>query len=367
MRLYADSGENLIRDIKFNKLSDMLVNEFIKYYGHTPNKSEVNSWTNSFQFIKNELESTKLFDIWVVVEYELPYIAKRIDVMFLGKGKNGKNIVIMELKQWSDVKPSNIDRDISTFTGGAERDIPHPSDQVAGYYYNLNDFMDVFTDDKIKLYACAYCHNYSRKENDPLFQPLFDETLSEFPLFTKNDFNELGSYLTEKLEGGDGQEVYNDFIHSNIKPSKKLIAYISDILRNQKVFSLIDEQILANNTIIDRAKKAAKLKRKSVIIVEGGPGTGKSVIALNAMAELLSKDYKVFHATGSKAFTSSLQKIVGSGERKSAKNFFLYFNNFANRPTDDIDVLIADEAHRIPGKLFRNNKIEEYADQQILV
>ncbi len=301
------------------------------------------------------------------MEYELTYSAKRIDVMFLGKGKNGKSIVIMELKQWSNVQPSNIERNISTFTGGAKRDIPHPSDQVAGYYYNLNDFMDVFTENKINLYACAYCHNYSPKENDPLFQPLFDETLSEFPLFTKNDFNELGSYLTEKLEGGNGQEVYNDFIHSNIKPSKKLIAYISDILRNQKVFSLIDEQILANNTIIDRAKKAAKLKRKSVIIVEGGPGTGKSVIALNAMAELLSKDYKVFHATGSKAFTSSLQKIVGSGERKSAKNFFLYFNNFANRPTDDIDVLIADEAHRIPGKLFRNNKIEEYADQQILV
>lgn len=106
MRLYADSGENLIKDIKFNKLSDMLVNEFIKYYGHAPNKSEVNSWTNSFQFIKNELESNKLFNIWVVVEYELPYSAKRIDVMFLGKGKNGKNVVIMELKQWSNVEPS---------------------------------------------------------------------------------------------------------------------------------------------------------------------------------------------------------------------------------------------------------------------
>ncbi len=39
MRLYSDSGENLIEDIKFNKLSDMLVNEFIKYYGHTPNKA----------------------------------------------------------------------------------------------------------------------------------------------------------------------------------------------------------------------------------------------------------------------------------------------------------------------------------------
>ncbi|WP_157438785.1 DNA/RNA helicase domain-containing protein, partial [Acidiplasma aeolicum] len=308
-------------------------NAFISYYGHRPSQAEINAWNNSFQFVKNELQVNNLFDIWVIIEYELPYSAKRIDAILLGKNNdNIKNIVILELKQWSGAELSPIDGNVITYVGNALRCEPHPSIQVSGYYYYLKDFMDIFSKNCYGIYACAYCHNYSPKINDPMFSYSFHDVISKFPLFTKNDFKNFGMYLKEKLNNGGGLDVYNDFIHSSIKPSKKLIDFTSNILRNQKIFSLIDDQILANNTIIDRAKKASKLKNKSVIIVSGGPGTGKSVIALNAMAELLSMGLKVYHATGSKSFTSSLQKILSSDrvkspQNQSAKNLFLYFNS----------------------------------------
>ena len=333
MRLYQNSAQELINDLNDNKLSDKLKQSFVAYYGHNPPQGEYNAWNNSFQFIKNELQENKLYDIYVIIEYELPYSARRIDVILMGCGtENIKNIIVVELKQWSSAKLSKIEGNIITYVGHQEREVLHPSEQVAGYYYYMKDFMEIFNRDNYELYGCSYCHNYSRSDKT-LLDVSFNNVLAKFPLFTKDDFKKFGEYLKSKLLNGNGFDVYNDFITGDIKPSKKLVDYTSDILKNQKVFSLIDEQILANNTIIDRAKKAAILKHKSVIIVEGGPGTGKSVIALNAMAELLSKGYKVYHATGSKAFTSSLQKIVGSGEK--------------NRPTDDIDVLIADEAHRI--------------------
>jgi len=140
-------------------------------------------------------------------------------------------------------------------------------------------------------------------------------------------------------------EIFNRFITSEIRPSKKLMEHAEKMIKGQKAFALIEDQIAPNNTIIDRAKKCSQLGKKSVIIVQGGPGTGKSVIALNAVAELLSRNLVVYHATGSKAFTTTLREIVGS----RAARLFKYFNSFQSAQTkeNDIDVLICDEAHRI--------------------
>ena len=348
MRLYENSSQALIEDINHNRLSDIVKKSFVNYYGHNPSPGEYNAWNNSFQFVKNELQNNNLMDIYVVIEYELPYSARRIDVILMGCGsENSQNVIIIELKQWSKAELSQIDGNIITYVGNALRSEPHPSIQVSGYYYYLKDFMPMFNSDDYKLYGCAYCHNYSASPNAALLNNSFNNVLTKFPLFTRGDFMKFGNYLKDKLLNGGGFQIYNDFITSDIKPSKKLIDFTSDILRNQKVFSLIDDQILANNTIIDRAKKASRSNKKSVIIVSGGPGTGKSVIALNAMAELLSNGLRVYHATGSKSFTSSLQKIVSSDKIKSARNLFLYFNSFANTRANDVDVLIADEAHRI--------------------
>jgi ATP:corrinoid adenosyltransferase len=94
---------------------------------------------------------------------------------------------------------------------------------------------------------------------------------------------------------------------------------------------------------MSKAKKVAKTKEKSVIIVKGGPGTGKSVIALEIMGELMRMGKNVFHATGSLAFTNTLRKILGV---RSAKQF-KFFNSFMSHGENSIEVLICDEAHRI--------------------
>ena len=79
-----------------------------------------------------------------------------------------------------------------------------------------------------------------------------------------------------------------------------------------------------------------------MFLIHGGPGTGKSVIAVNLVAELSTQGYSTFHATGSRAFTENLRKNVGS--RAAAQ--FKYFNSFLDAD-DSLDVLICDEAHRI--------------------
>jgi len=346
MKLYTGSSEQFIQDILENKLADKLKAAYESYYYRFASPQELVSWTNSLQFVKNIIEYASLRDNTLVVEYELPYSNRRIDCLLFGKGQDSSpNAVIMELKQWSKVENCDLENEVLTFTGGANRFEAHPSFQAQGYYSYLKDFVEVFGNNAISLSAISYCHNYSRT-SDVMFGPKFQAIMKEFPLFAKEDVPELAKYLRARLSAGDGLVVFNRFSSSPVGPTKKLLEHTSQMIKGQKVFNLLEDQLAAYYAILDRAKKASKLKDKCVIIVRGGPGTGKSVIALNVIAELLSKGQKVFHATGSAAFTSTLRKIVGS----RAASMFKYFISFTNATENSIDVLVCDEAHRIRAK-----------------
>jgi hypothetical protein len=345
MRLYEGTTREFIQDAMQNRIADKLKKSFEKYYGRKTTPGEYNSWVNSLQYLQNAIRGSNLIDNMIILEYELPYATERIDCILFGKGEtDSDNVVVIELKQWSEVDDCDIENNIITFIGGSKRMVAHPSFQVRGYHLFLKDFIEAFNETpSLNLSSCVYCHNYIRQENNILFLPKFRNIVKEFPIFTREDYENLGKYLKSKLSKGKGLEIFNRFIYSNIRPSRKLIEHTYHMIEGQKVFTLIDEQLTANNTIIDRAKKAARLKKKTVIIVQGGPGTGKSVIALNALAELLSKGLVVFHSTGSAAFTTTLRKIVGY----RTAQLFKYFNSFVNAYENQLDVLICDGAHRI--------------------
>ncbi len=345
MRLYEGSIEAFIQDTIQNQIATKIKDRYEEYYGKKVNYSEMTSWINSLQFLKNVLEYNSPRDNMVILEYELPYSNGRIDCILFGKDKDAKDtVVVVELKQWRIVQDSEIENNVVVVLGRKPREIPHPSYQVKGYHYYLKDFIEMLHDESsTNLSSCVYCHNYDTSSTNPLFKPKFKDILREFPVFTRNDFKNLGGFLKKRLIGGKGLEIFNRFITSKIKPSKKLVDVTKKMIDGQHIFTLIDDQIAANNTIIDRAKNCSKLKKKSVIIVQGGPGTGKSVIALNALAELLTRRLMVYHATGSAAFTRTLRRIVGP----RAGKLFKYFNSFITHKENEIDILICDEAHRI--------------------
>jgi hypothetical protein len=350
MRLYEGLTSQFIQDALHGTVADKLKDAYEAYYLRKPGPGEVNSWRNSLRVLKDVLEYSTLSDCGIILEYELPYSTRRLDCMLLGSSQGGSgNAVIIELKQWEAVKDCDIQDNVVTFVGGRERMEPHPSCQVREYHFYVKDFVSMFEDvPQVDLSSCSYCHNYSIIQQNPvLLLPKFNEVLKEFPMFGKEDFEKLGAYLKDKLSKGSGLELLNRFSSCNIRPTKKLLEHTSKTIKGEKVFHLIDDQLVAYNTILDRAKKATKVSKKSVIIVRGGPGTGKSVIALNVIAELLAKnkEFSIFHATGSAAFTTTLRKIVGV----RAAKLFKYFNSFSSKQIkeNEIDVLVCDEAHRI--------------------
>ena len=345
MLLYEGTTTEFVNDTETSRIDEKLSHAYENYYGRRVSLGELGSWRNSLQFLKNLITRNSLTDNTVILEYELPYANERIDCTLFGTGEDGtQNVIVIELKQWSEVDDCDVECNVITFIGGAKRMVSHPSFQVRGYHYYLSDFLEEFEKEpSLNLSSFVYCHNYSIVKNDALFSDKFSEIMREFPIFTKNDFERLGTYLKSRLLKGQGLEILSRFKSSRLRPSKRLIDHTSEIIKQQRVFHLLDEQITANNTILDQAGKCTTEEVKSVIIVKGGPGTGKSVIALNVLAELLSKRQNVFHATGSAAFTTTLRKVVGF----KAAALFKYFNSFTRHKDNEIDVLICDEAHRI--------------------
>jgi uncharacterized protein len=348
MLIYQAPSERFIDDVRENTISDIMSENYIARLGKKPGTPEFVSWQNSLSRVRDLLEIGKIHDTFVALEYEVPYNQSRLDCLLFGKGTNDvSNVVLIELKQWSDVKALDEEGNfVETYTGGRERVVPHPSQQVKGYHYYMQGFVEEFEKEPtLTLYSYAYCHNYSRSDGKGLHHPVYKELIAEFPLFTKEDTKLLGAKIRELLEKGAGLEIFNRFMQSRLHPSKKLLENVHKIIKNDVVFSLLNEQLVAKNLIWARYRMAEKKKEKSVIIVHGGPGTGKSVIALNILAEAALRKKNVLYGCKSKPFTSGLQKLTGRGAEVMFSNLFRFIPSRTKE--NEFDILLIDEAHRI--------------------
>ncbi len=346
MRLYAGTSRQFIEDTIQNQIAEKLAASFFEHFRYIPPESEKRSWKNSLRAVKDVFERSKLYDHGIILEYQLPLTSKRLDCLICGQDKNHiENAVIIELKQWDKCEESDGENEVMTFLGHDKRDLLHPSKQVGQYQMWLSDTHTAFYagSNPIILSACSYLHNYNYVETDVLFAPKFKEILDKYPLFTADDFDKICDYLSIKLDGGNGLEVLNKIEKSKYRPSKQLMDHVARVIKGKSEYILLDEQLVVYDRVLATARKGFHDKRKTVMIIKGGPGTGKSVIAINLMADLLTKGYNAHYATGSRAFTTTLRKIIGT--RGAIQ--FKYFNGYSDAEANVVDVLICDEAHRI--------------------
>jgi DUF2075 family protein len=346
MQLYAGSSTDFITDSVQNVIAQKLGDSFYEYYRYRTSVSEMTSWQNSLRALTSQLQYTRLDDHGIILEMQLPLSSARLDCMITGRSPAGEaRAVIVELKQWSHVAQADPDDCVITFVGKAEREVAHPSRQAGNYSLYLGQMNSAFHagPEAVRLDACSYLHNMQPTDAAALLEPRFERLLADYPMFIAGDADRLGGFLKTRLAAGQGMPLLDRVLNGRFAPSKGLMSHVTSMIRGTPVYTLLDEQIVAYNTIVDAVRKAKKGRGRTVVIIRGGPGTGKSVLALNAMATLLSEHFTVFHATGSRAFTENLRKILG----RDASPLFRYFNQFVSAGKGEIDVLICDEAHRI--------------------
>jgi uncharacterized protein len=351
MQLYAATSQQFILDTVENRISEKLKASFFQHYRFNPSPGEIRSWQNSLARFCNILQYASLSDHGIILEYQLPMSSKRLDCMITGvDAGHNPNAVIVELKQWDAVRPSEVEDCVVTFVGNAPRDVLHPSRQVGNYQEYLQDCYPVFHSGEVRLSSCSYLHNFQYSPQSPLFDARHSRLMSHYPLFTGDQTNELADYLYGSVGSGRGQDVMKAVLQSKYKASKKLLEHTSRMIKRQKVYVLLDEQQVIFNSVVHKARISFHEKNKVVVLVTGGPGTGKSVIAMNLVAELCAQNYNAQHATGSRAFTENIKKVVGN----RAGIQFKYFNSYPGAERDEVDVLILDEAHRL--RPFSHNR-----------
>jgi len=346
MRLYSGMSEQFIQDTIHNRIAEKLKDAFFRQYRYRPSPSEVGSWRNSLRAVSQVFDDAGLRDHGVILEYQLPLTSKRLDCMICGHDDDDRDAaVVIELKQWESCMPTDGDNLVCTRLGGAERDVLHPSAQVGQYQQYLEDTHTAFHEkpEPIRVRSCAYLHNYTAEPDDVLFDGKFSSLLTRYPTFTADDVDPLKDYLSEQIRGGDGHPVLRRIEQSRYRPSKKLMEHVGNVIKGQPEYVLLDDQLVVYDKVRALARKGFDDRRKTVLIVQGGPGTGKSVIAVNLMSDLLLSGSNAHYATGSRAFTEVMRKIIGS--RGSVQ--FKYFNSYREAEVNAVDVLICDEAHRI--------------------
>lgn len=360
--IYHETQDQFYTDILTNRYIDKMV-AGAESYNIKPGLSEKTSWMNNGPKIRDLLMLSEVKDTYVTFEFNVPYNMKRIDCMVYGKDINGKgNVVHIELKQWANdsVKPSksagNFDveddnYEVVAFTGGRNRIVSHPSQQVKGYNDYLINFIEVFSKEDIGLQGLAYCYNY-RKNSIPnaLYDDRYETLLKEHKTYSGDEVTDLAKDIYKALGGGDGLKIFNRVMHSPIRPSRKLLDSAANMVHegNANAFSLLADQIVAKNIIFDKIRKLNERKKKSVILVKGGPGTGKTVIALHILAMLASKGkYDIHYATKSKSLLEGVKYNLPRGSK--AKKLFSNITQFVPSKFEDnqLDVLLVDEAHRI--------------------
>lgn len=370
MIIYSDTKRNFLDDSLDCVLEDKLKEKLRSTFGHCPSQAEVNSWTNSLKQMSLILSNTRLPDnVGIAVEYNIPYTSKRVDLIITGYDASKQPIaIIIELKQWSEVK-SVRDKDgiVRTFLGGKERETTHPSFQVYSYKMFISDFNAEVQDRNIRLEPMAYLHNYVLDDtNDPLVDPIYDEYIEQAPIFTKMDARKLIEHLNRSIEEGDDQELAYCIDSGKLRPSKSLQDMISSMLKGNSEFTLLDEQKIVFELIKSNAAYVSKAEdRKKVIIVEGGPGTGKSVVAVNLLSELTNMSLATAYVSKNSAPREVYStKLKGDMKGTRIKSMFLGSGSFTNAKENMYDVLLVDEAHRLNEKsgMYHNlgeNQIKE--------
>src|SRR5450759_1290877 len=337
--LFAGSSEEFSGLALSGAIASRLAAEFRRIYGR-PSEAEVRSWTKSLSTLARVIEASGI-DCGVALELRLPSSSRRIDACLVAHDTDGQpHVVIIELKQWETAAPSMAPDDVVV----ALQERLHPSVQVSAYADYLKASHSAFTENNYRLSACAYLHNMSAAESESIRGLRYKGSITDAPLFTKGDEEALSDYFLARLSGGKGQDLLPTLIYGCHSPSKKFIDGVAKELNGSPVWTLLDEQRVAFNLVRGYVHQAREANSKAVIVVVGGPGTGKSVIAVHLLVAL-SKHYRVAHSTASKAFTINLRAIAGRG----SDSLFCWNKDFAEPLTEEnhLDVLVIDEAHRV--------------------
>ena len=370
MIIYNKSLKDFRTDVTFNMMQSILLKTLREKGLSGGSASEINSWNNSLHFMKDVLDDSYFDnDCQVAIEYNIPQTSKRVDFMIMGNNNEEDHVVIIELKQWARVNKvdDNCDHSIMSDLRSHEP-VAHPSYQAYSYKQLILDYCnDSISINNETLKPCAYLHNLSEEYRPVIEDNLYHEWIEEAPVFLQSDVLKLRNFIKNyiKLKANDGSLLYK-IEEGRLKPTKSLQDALDSMLCGNEEFHMIDEQVVAYDKIMKAIKESQNDTRKHVLIITGGPGTGKSVLAINILARcIIDLKLNASYITKNMAPRKCYANLLAKGNAKKMVNLQKAIQSpwcLPNTIYNGLDVGIFDEAHRMQKKPYRylgNDMLED--------
>jgi DUF2075 family protein len=362
MLVYLATKADFCRDVKTNAIEDQVLSAFRSKLTRNTSPSEIRSWRESLPYMVAVLDGVPE-DAGIAIEYKIPQTSNRVDFILSGYDDDFKPVaVVVELKQWSEVGITGKDAIVEANMRGVQTELLHPSYQAWSYTQLLKDFNESVYEDGINVVPCAYLHNC--KDATAIRSQHYRRHVENAPVFIRNDVSKLTAFINKYVRKGDQCRVLYEIENGRIRPSKELATHLNSLLQGNSEFTLIDDQKIVYETALWMAENSTPAAKK-VLIVEGGPGTGKSVVAINLLVALTAKKQIVSYVSRNSAPREVYEsKLSGSMTRSRISSLFKGAGAFVDSSSGDYHTLIVDEAHRLNQKsgIFRNqgeNQVKE--------
>lgn len=335
-------------DAQGSEVERVLAEHVVSAGWGVPGPGERRSWRHSLPALARDLRDAGLGQVEVILEHRLPLTSRRADVVLAGVSPRTGDpaYMVVELKQWGSAARWQGSDTLVEVDGAPFRPSLHPSLQVSSYVDYLRDFTSVLAQRSHTLTGVAYLHNATDYGAGALREMT---AIEQAPLFTGDERGAFHEFLRDWFAPQPGASAGDVLVRSAVGPSKQLLSVAAQEIQEREQFVLLDEQRVAYELVLEAVDQARTSSAKTVVVVAGGPGSGKSVIALSLLGELARRGDAVLHATGSRSFTQTMRQVAGKGSSR-VKGLFAYFNSFMTAEPDGLDVLILDEAHRLREK-----------------
>ncbi|GAA1664577.1 DUF2075 domain-containing protein [Nonomuraea maheshkhaliensis] len=329
--------------------------------GRPATKSQLRAWTNSVSALVRDLRDAGLGRIEVMLEYPMPHNRRSsADAVLAGTDRRrGKDLfVVVELKQWSEAELYEEDEKLVVVPGSRNEYDTHPVIQVSGYRRRLVENCSALDGDPQAVEGVVYLHNATRHSVRDLFKLALDENVR---LYTKTERGAFIDYLSGRFGDGEGRQAAERLLNGRVQPNQPLLKKAAEVLKGRDAFILLDQQQTAFDIVRHAVESAFAANTKRVVTITGGPGSGKTAVAMELLRHMTQDKRRTWYATGSRAFTETMRRFVTGGD-KELRNLFRYFNDFAQARPNEAEILIADEAHRARLKSFDRFRREKCSD-----
>ncbi len=367
MIVYSGNKSDFLTAVEKDSIAEEIEEKIYSKMHRRTAQNEFRSWENSLEYMYKVLNDSGIPEnSGVAIEYNIPQTSKRVDFIISGYGdRKEPNVVIIELKQWDKVEAvENQDALVETFTGGALRKVVHPSYQAWSYAAMIYDYNQNVQLGNIVLHPCAYMHNYRKSNPEKLERNQYREYVEDAPIFARGEVSKLRDFIKNSVKVGDDRQLLYAIDNGKIKPSKSLQDSIKSMIEGNREFIMLDEQKVVYEEIRKISLMCMSDLKKRTVIVKGGPGTGKTVVAINLLAQLTNDGLFAQYASKNSAPRNVYEKKLTGHKKSSVKNMFRGSGSYVGADANMVDTIICDEAHRLNDKsgMFHNlgeNQIKE--------